>query len=39
MEVTPEDIIEWMNQESAITPLASISGQVYTTNDNKILII
>ena len=38
-ETTPEDIIEWMGQESVITPLASTSGQVYLTNDNKILII
>ena len=38
-ETTPEDIIEWMGQESVITPLASPSGQVYLTNDNKILII
>lgn len=39
LEVTPEDIIEWMGEENAITPLASSSGEVYTTNDNKILII
>lgn len=39
MEVTPEDIIEWMTEEGTIVPLASTSGQVYATNDNKILII
>lgn len=39
MEVTPEDIIEWMTEESAIVPLASTSGQLYVTNNNKILII
>jgi hypothetical protein len=39
MEVTPEDIIEWMTEEGAIVPLASTSGQIYATNDNKILII
>lgn len=38
-ETTSEDIIEWMDQESAITLLASTNGQVYVTNDNKILII
>ena len=39
LEVTPEDIIEWMGEESAITPLASSSGEIYTTNDNEILIL
>ena len=38
-ETTPGDIIEWMDQEGAITLLASTGGQVYMTNDNKILII
>lgn len=38
-ETTSEDIIEWMGQENAIIPLASSNGQVYATNDNKILII
>ena len=38
-EVTPEDIMEWMFEENAITPVASSSGQVYLTNDNKILIL
>lgn len=39
LETTPEDIIEWMSEENAITPVASSSGQVYLTNDNKILIL
>lgn len=39
MDIMPEDIIEWMTEEGAITPLASTGGQLYTTNDNKILII
>lgn len=38
-EVTSEDIVEWMMEENVFTPLASSSGEVYTTNDNKILII
>jgi hypothetical protein len=39
LETTPEDIIEWMSAENIITPVASSSGQVYLTNDNKILIL
>lgn len=38
-ETTPEDIIEWMSEEHIIIPLASSSGEVYLTNDNKIIII
>lgn len=38
-ETTPEDIIEWMCEEGTIIPVASSSGQVYLTNDNKILIL
>lgn len=38
-ETTPEDIIEWMSEENIIIPLASSSGEVYLTNDNKIIII
>ena len=39
IEVTSEDIIEWMSTENIIAPLASSSGEIYTTNDNKILIL
>ena len=39
VEVTSEDIVEWMSEENVVTPLASSSGEVYTTNDNKILIL
>jgi hypothetical protein len=39
LETTPEDIIEWMGEEHVITPLASSNGEVYITNDNKILIL
>lgn len=39
VELTSEDIVEWMDQENIITPVASNSGGVYITNDNKILIL
>ena len=38
-ETTPEDIIAWMCEDGAIIPMTASNGAVYTTNDNKILIL
>lgn len=38
-ETTPEDIVAWMCEDGAIVPMAASNGAVYTTNDNKILIL
>ena len=38
-EITPEDIIEWLCEEQAFSPIANNNGEVYTTNDGKILIL
>ena len=38
-EVTSDDIIDWMGESNVIIPLVSSSGIVYTTNDDKVLIL
>ena len=38
-EATDEQIISWLNEESIVTPTASASGEIYTTNNNEIYIL
>lgn len=38
-EATDEQIIAWLNEESVVTPTASASGEIYTTNKNEIYIL
>jgi hypothetical protein len=38
-EATDEQIIAWLNEESVVTPTASASGAIYTTNKNEIYIL
>ena len=38
-EVTEEQIIAWLNEEGIVSPAASASGALYTTNKNEIYIL
>lgn len=39
LEVTSENVMEWMCEEGAIVPLASVDGEVYTTEDGEVIIL
>lgn len=32
-------LVEWLNTEDVVTPTASASGEIYTTNNNEIYIL
>lgn len=36
---TDEQILSWLNKEDIVTPTASASGEIYTTNNNEIYIL
>lgn len=38
-EATDTQIISWLKQESIVEPVASTSGEIYTTNNNEVFIL
>lgn len=38
-EVPDEQFLAWLNNENIVTPTASASGEIYTTNNNEIYIL
>lgn len=38
-EVTDTQIISWLKQENMVEPVASASGEIYTTNKNEVFIL
>lgn len=36
---TDEQILSWLDKEDIVTPTASASGEIYTTNNNEIYIL
>lgn len=38
-EATDEQILSWLDKEDIVTPTASASGEIYTTNNNEIYIL
>lgn len=38
-EVTDEQFLSWLSEENVVTPTASASGEIYTTNKNEIYIL
>lgn len=38
-EATDDQILSWLSKESVVTPTASASGELYTTNKNEIYIL
>lgn len=38
-EVTEDEFLSWLTEESVVTPTASASGELYTTNKNEIYIL
>lgn len=37
--VSDDEFLEWLNEAKVVEPVASTSGEVYTTNDNQIYIL
>ena len=37
--VTDDEFIVWLNEENIVTPIASASGEIYTSNNNEIYIL
>ena len=38
-EATDTQIISWLKQENIVEPVASASGEIYTTNKNEVFIL
>lgn len=38
-ELSEEMLLAWLNEEKIVSPLASMTGEVYTTNNNEIYIL
>ena len=38
-EVTEDEFLSWLNEENVVTPMASASGAIYTTNKNEIYVL
>lgn len=38
-EVTDEQFLSWLSEENVVTPTASASGEIYTTNKNEIYVL
>lgn len=37
--LTDDEFIAWLNEENIVTPTASASGEIYTSNNNEIYIL
>lgn len=38
-EVSDDEILAWLNEENIVAPVASVSGELYTTNNNEIYVL
>lgn len=38
-EVSDDQFLSWLSNEGVVTPTASASGEIYTTNKNEIYIL
>lgn len=38
-ELPDEDLLAWLNEENIVAPVASVSGELYTTNNNEIYVL
>lgn len=38
-EVSEDEFLIWLNEAKVVEPVASASGAIYTTNDNKIYVL
>lgn len=38
-EVTDEQILSWLSEESIVEPTVSTDGEIYVTNNNEIYIL
>ena len=36
---TDDEILAWLNEEQIVEPIASVSGEIYTTNNNELFIL
>lgn len=37
--VSDDEVLAWLNEENIVAPVASVSGELYTTNNNKIYVL
>lgn len=38
-ELSDEELLMWLNDAEVVSPVASTSGEIYTTNNNEIYVL